>query len=108
MAKSYEEQIKEMQNKISALKKKAKEQEKQRAQSLGEAFFRLVPEAKEAFDEEGFKVEDYLKEKLGMIEDIPEYVPEENAAEEVEEVKTPETSNNAGAYNQQNYGQRSF
>ena len=102
MSKSYDEQIKEMKNKISVLKKQQKEQKKKRALELGEAFFRLVPDAETKFDEEGFNLEVYLKDKLGIIDETEE---KNFVAEEVKPVQQTAQTNysaNAGTNNFQN------
>ena len=103
MGKSYDEQIKELQNKISVLKKQQKEQKKKRALELGEAFFRLVPDAEAKFDEESFNLEDYLKDKLGIIEETAEtnFVAEEEV-KPVQQTAPTNYSANAGMNNFQN------
>lgn len=103
MGKSYDEQIKELQNKISVLKKQQKEQKKKRALELGEAFFRLVPDAEAKFDEESFNLEDYLKDKLGIIEETVEtnFIAEEEV-KPVQHTAPTNYSANAGTNNFQN------
>lgn len=106
MGKSYEEQIKELQNKISTLKKQQKEQKKKRALELGEAFFRLLPDAEAQFDKEGFNLEEYLKDVLGMKEDIPqENISDEDEIPYEEELPAQQTEvrNSYGTYNQNNF-----
>ena len=104
MGKSYDEQIKELQDKISTLKKQRKEQKKKRALELGEAFFRLVPDAEAKFDEESFNIEDYLKDKLGIIEETAEtnFVAEEEEVKPVQQTAPTNYSANAGTNNFQN------
>ena len=63
MAKSYDEQIADLQKKISDIKAKKARQEKQKIEKLGQAVADRCPEILEKMDEKGFNIFDYVKTK---------------------------------------------
>ena len=104
MAKSYGEQIKELQNRISALKKQQKEQVKKRTHEVGEVVVRLMPELRVKFNEEDFNLEDYLKNKLGLKEEISEANESAETVQTVQQEQPAVESRPAyGTYNQNQF-----
>ena len=63
MAKSYDEQIADLQKKISGIKAKKAKQEKQKIEKLGQAVADRFPNFLKMMDGDGFNIFDYVKTK---------------------------------------------
>ena len=70
--KTYDEQLKALQNKISKLKAEKKEKDRKRTYAVGEVVVRLIPDLLQKLEEENFDLETFLNDRLALKRDVSE------------------------------------
>lgn len=69
--KTYDEQLKALQDKISRLKAEKKEKDRKRTYTIGETVVRLIPDLLQRLEEKDFDLETYLSDRLALKRGVP-------------------------------------
>ena len=79
--KTYDEQLKALQKKISKLKADKREKDRKRTYTIGEMVVRLIPDLLQMFEEDNFDLEGFLKNRLAQTQGTSEKAMDKDASE---------------------------